>query len=189
MKNKFDGEISGISSHALYELKDDAYALNLFSNEHKCLEFIKSNADRDIFFITSGSLGKSIVPKIVDLKQIYAIYIFCGNIEYHMSWALDYVDWITAMLDHEDDLLLRLMKDLSDYLQKRHNTDWYNKIKDNKNDLQKFTKQSLSIPVGYSATDRRLSPSDYFTVITEKFRAEHDMAPPPYSAHPSEIMC
>jgi len=185
MKNKFDGEISGISSHALYELKDDAYALNLFSNEHKCLEFIKSNADRDIFFITSGSLGKSIVPKIVDLKQIYAIYIFCGNIQYHMSWALDYVDWITAMIDHEDDLLLRLMKDLSDYLQERHYTDLYNKIKDNKNDLE----QSRSIPVGCSPTDRCLSPPDYDTVINEKSQAELDMEPPPYSAHPSEIMC
>jgi len=112
-------DISYLTPHVLYELQDEAFALKLFSNEALCLKFIIFNANRDIFFITSGSSGKSIVPKIASLQQIRAIYIFCGNISHHTEWAGDYVDNITAILEHQDNLLERLTRDIALYVEKK----------------------------------------------------------------------
>jgi hypothetical protein len=167
--------ISYMSPYVLYELKDEAYALNLFSHEDTCLKFITLNANKDIFFITSGVSGKSIMPKIARLKQIYATYIFCGSISYHTSWVLNYIEFITAIFDNEEDLLLRLMKDISSYLQERDNSDWY-KIKENENYLRKLRGDSLSIPVEELSLNRFLLPADYHTVMTGKFQAEKTLA-------------
>jgi len=81
--------------------QDDQYSLSqlylimksifIFTNEEKCLDFInKFRLKNKLFLIVSGSVGKNFVPKIFDLSQINAIYIFCGHIENHKSWAKKY---------------------------------------------------------------------------------------------------
>jgi len=63
----------------------------IFTNEQKCLEFInKFRLKNKLFLIVSGVLGKNFVPKIYHLLQINTIYIFCGYIESHESWAKEY---------------------------------------------------------------------------------------------------
>jgi len=108
-----------IDPAVLENLKDKAYCLKVFSNENESLKFINENRDKKIFFVTSGTMGKIMVPLIVDLPQIHGIYIFCSNISYHTSWAMEYAEKITSILEHQDDLLLRLTKDISKYLQEK----------------------------------------------------------------------
>ena len=40
--------------------------------------------------IVSGSFGKNTVPAIVDLPQLYSIYVFCQDIPKHEPWAREY---------------------------------------------------------------------------------------------------
>lgn len=103
----------------LAKLKEDAYCLKYFSSIDRALDFIRQCQDKRIFFISSGTIGKKIVPHIAELPQIHGIYIFCGNISHHTQWAGEYVDYISAMLDHQDDLLERLTRDIAVYLDKK----------------------------------------------------------------------
>ncbi|CAF1191396.1 unnamed protein product, partial [Didymodactylos carnosus] len=107
-----------IDSGFLEKLKHCAYCLKPFSEVDACLAFIRKNRDKKIFFISSGTMGKLIVPQIAGWPQIHGIYIFCGSIKQHAQcWAMDYVEYISAMLDHQDDLLLRTTIDISKYLE------------------------------------------------------------------------
>ncbi|CAF1188950.1 unnamed protein product [Didymodactylos carnosus] len=104
----------------LVKLQDTVYCLKPFFDVDDCLTFISENADKKIFFISSGTMGEKIVPQIAECSQIHGIYIFCGNISYHATgWAMDYCDYIVSMLDHQDDLLVRLTKDIVVYLEEK----------------------------------------------------------------------
>ncbi|CAF1531353.1 unnamed protein product, partial [Didymodactylos carnosus] len=101
----------------LSKLKDTVYCLKPFFEIRDCLEFIQQNDKKKIFFISSGTMGEEIVPQIAEWSQIHGIYIFCGCMQHHIdSWALDYYERITSMLEHQDDLLLRLTRDIAKYL-------------------------------------------------------------------------
>jgi hypothetical protein len=143
-KSKFDDNIQVLQSNSLAEieidddsmvcsdpemlkkLSHDVYCLKYFSSIDKALEYIHQNPDKKIFFISSGTIGRIVVPKIADLPQIHGIYIFCANISLQTDWAGDYADKINAMLEHQDDLLQRLTRDIADYLEKKG--DEYEKI-------------------------------------------------------------
>ncbi|CAF0802527.1 unnamed protein product [Rotaria sp. Silwood1] len=136
-KEKFDNNIQVLQSNNVNEMEidDDAmlcanpdmlkklthdvYCLKYFSTIEKGLEYIHKNSDKKIFFISSGTIGKIIVPQIANLSQIQGIYIFCGNISRHTEWAGEYVDKIVAMLEHQDNLLERLTRDIAEYVEKK----------------------------------------------------------------------
>ncbi|CAF1235667.1 unnamed protein product [Adineta steineri] len=81
------------------------------------LKFIGDNSNqKKIILITSASLGKEIIPKIlVENFSIHSYYIFCGYMQANVAWASDYLDsgMNIQMFDFEIDLLLRLSRDLS----------------------------------------------------------------------------
>ena len=114
-----DDSLSYTNPDLLKKLSDEVYCLKYFSTVDKGLEFILGNSQKKIFFVSSGTIGKIIVPQIADLPQIQGIYIFCGNISNHTEWAGDYADKITAMLEHQDNLLERLTRDIAEYVEKK----------------------------------------------------------------------
>ncbi|CAF0913843.1 unnamed protein product [Didymodactylos carnosus] len=103
----------------LRSLQETVYRLEIFDKEDTCLEFIHANGDKQIFFISSGSMGREIVPKIADLSQLKSIFIFCGDISHNSVWAMDYQEKIMAMVTHQDDLLLHLTKCIAEYLKNK----------------------------------------------------------------------
>ncbi|CAF1532925.1 unnamed protein product [Didymodactylos carnosus] len=103
-------------------LKDRVYFLKAFFDPEECLKFINLYHDRKIFFITSGSMGEHFLSRIAGLPQIQEILIFCGNISHHVhTWAMNYTEIITAMLDYQTNLLLRLTKDIAKYIEDKGN--------------------------------------------------------------------
>ena len=108
-----------IRSDLLASLRNEVYCLNYFSTSDAGLKYIHAHPDKKIFFISSGTIGRIMVPEIVALPQIKAIYIFCGNIAFHLEWALDYQYQAFLMFDHEDDLLARLTLDLGQYVESK----------------------------------------------------------------------
>jgi hypothetical protein len=138
-KSKFDNNIQVLKSHnkteieidddtmlmecsdpeMLKKLSDDCYCLKYFSEIDKALEYIRQNCNKKIFFISSGTIGREVVPQIADLAQIHGIYIFCMDISKQTDWAAEYAENISAMLVHQDDLLKRLTRDIADYLEKK----------------------------------------------------------------------
>ncbi|CAF0971792.1 unnamed protein product [Adineta steineri] len=96
-----------------------------FTNAELCIKCFEENQDKRIFFITSGSLGKAVVPIILDRfphvftdpvtdEPYSSIYIFCGVIANHLEWALRYRNYV-QMFDFEADLLSRMVRDIGGY--------------------------------------------------------------------------
>lgn len=94
-------------------------------NIEECIQCFERNEEKRIFFVTSGSLGRDAVPEILKRFQhvftdpetdepYTSIYIYCGNIKYHIDWALECRDYI-QMFDHEADLLTRMTRDIAEY--------------------------------------------------------------------------
>ena len=73
--------------------------------EDRCVSFIHDECEKKrVFLIASGSLGQHLVPKIHNLPQVYAIYIYCANLEFHQKWAQQYQK--IRVVCNNDDLFL-----------------------------------------------------------------------------------
>ncbi|CAF3854070.1 unnamed protein product [Rotaria sp. Silwood1] len=101
------------------------FLLQAFDNEEDCLRAFDKHEEKRIFFITSGSMGKDIVPKIMEkyshvftdpvTKEPYSsIYVFCHNIALQVDWGFDYIDYV-KMFNFDSDLLEHLVKDIALY--------------------------------------------------------------------------
>ncbi len=104
------------------------FIFKLFSHVEPCLQFLLENAGKKrIFFITSGSLGEFIIPRILtDHQQIFkdkngklyedSIYIFCADMVKHGQWAIDYLDLDCIKMENDDQsILARLTRDIAKY--------------------------------------------------------------------------
>ena len=104
----------------VHHFKDGGKRLLMFSNIDKCVKFIEASSvsKNTLFVISSGSLGRYLVPRIIDYKCVSIIYIFTCNIATQVHWAIQYVDKIN-IFDHELDLLVRLTRDLAEYYMRK----------------------------------------------------------------------
>ena len=103
------------------------FTLRAFNTIDDCFEAIEENLDKRIFFITSGTKGRIIVPALIayfrdKFTKVCPMYIFCGNMNMITvgdvppahEWALDYVDHL-LMFNHQNDLLERLVIDVAEF--------------------------------------------------------------------------
>ena len=59
----------------------------MFTKINVCVDFLRKVTEEKVFVITSGTLGKDLVPQIHLMPQVDSIYIFCGNRDWHKPWA------------------------------------------------------------------------------------------------------
>ncbi|CAF1522351.1 unnamed protein product [Adineta ricciae] len=64
--------------------------VNTYTDNDKCIQFVKSIENRKACMIISGSLGQLIVPQIHELSQVDSIFIFRGNKRRHKRWTKDW---------------------------------------------------------------------------------------------------
>lgn len=97
------------------DLENNGVVVLTVSTPAAAIELIKKHSGAKIIFISSGSLGKDMVPQIVgQYALIHSFYIFCFKMDKHCEWASDYASCL-QMFDHPVDLLVRLMRDISQY--------------------------------------------------------------------------
>jgi hypothetical protein len=91
--------------------------IKFVSTIEDALALIQSETDKRIIFISSGTLGQEIIPKIVaqyQYSRVYFYYIFCGYVRGLTEWALEHeYDTCMKILDYETDLLIHLIRDTS----------------------------------------------------------------------------
>ncbi|CAF2791818.1 unnamed protein product [Rotaria sp. Silwood2] len=111
------------------KFKGVRFLLQAFTKVEDCLEAFEKNQDKRIFFITSGQLGRHIVPKIIQqYRHIFtdlitdqpysSIYVFCHDFEGNANWAIEYIEYI-QIFDFDADLLERMTLDISKYFIER----------------------------------------------------------------------
>ncbi|CAF1171859.1 unnamed protein product [Adineta ricciae] len=64
--------------------------LNTFTDIDECIDFVSDITNEKVFLITSGSLGRRVLPLVHNIPQLDSIYIFCENKSIHERWAKDW---------------------------------------------------------------------------------------------------
>ena len=101
------------------------FLLLAFTNPQECHRAFEQYKDRYVLLITSGTLGRIIVHRIIqDYQQVFtdpvtndpykSIYVFCKDIAMNYDWAIQDKDYI-QIFTHEADLLARMTRDMADY--------------------------------------------------------------------------
>jgi len=73
------------------ELRRVINHLLTFNDEIQCEQYIRKATREKIVLIVSGKLGREIVPRLHDLPQFSACYVFCANKKNHKAWADHYL--------------------------------------------------------------------------------------------------
>jgi hypothetical protein len=73
------------------QLRASINHLLTFEDDQQCLQYIHTlpKDDRTVL-IVSGRLGRTVLPKIVQFRQIVSIYVYCMDKEANEKWALQF---------------------------------------------------------------------------------------------------
>ncbi|CAF0761430.1 unnamed protein product [Didymodactylos carnosus] len=72
------------------QLRRSINCLWTFESGNECEEHIGQSKDEKIVLIVSGRLGREIVPRVHDLPQLSAIYVYCMDKRTNEIWAKAY---------------------------------------------------------------------------------------------------
>jgi hypothetical protein len=72
------------------ELRKIINHLQAFENSDECEQVIRKTTQEKIILISSGSMGREIIPRLHDLPQLNACYIFCQDQAANKKWANNY---------------------------------------------------------------------------------------------------
>ena len=76
--------------NTLAQLQTIGNDVNIYTQPDQCIQFLNNINNEKAFVIVSGGLGQYLVPKIHDMPQVDAIYIFCGNKSRHEEWTKEW---------------------------------------------------------------------------------------------------
>ncbi len=73
------------------ELREVINHLRTFEDLHICEQYISCSSEQDrVVLIVSGQLGRQIVPRIHQLRQLSAIYVYCRDKQLNDEWTRHY---------------------------------------------------------------------------------------------------
>ena len=80
----------------------------------RAIAFIEAHRDKKIIFISSGSLGRDMIPRIIrTYSWVHSFYFFCAIIQNYVEFSYDYRSCL-MIFNFELDLLVRLARDISE---------------------------------------------------------------------------
>lgn len=72
------------------EIRQVINQLRTFDDPDKCEQTIRGITQEKVILIVSGTLGRQVVPRIHDLPQLGACYVFCQDKEANEQWTKKY---------------------------------------------------------------------------------------------------
>ncbi|CAF1217932.1 unnamed protein product, partial [Didymodactylos carnosus] len=91
--SKFNGlafiwlDTKAITDRAVFDTLSSPDKWFAHENSDECEHFIRSLENKQIFLVTSGSLGLTTIRSIHDLPQLHSVYIYCQDKSRHSQWA------------------------------------------------------------------------------------------------------
>ena len=101
------------------------FLLHCVDTIEKCTNSFKQHLSKRIFFITSGNLGKTAVPLLIEKfpqkfcdpctnQALSNVFVFCHDIQRQLDWAIPFLNHILTF-NFDKDLLTRLLREISNY--------------------------------------------------------------------------
>ncbi|CAM2726219.1 unnamed protein product [Rotaria socialis] len=87
-------------------------SLKTFEDSNECETFIRQESSSQTMLIVSGQLGREIVPKMHDLSNIMAIFVYSINKQANEEWTKNYKK-VKAVVSNPTDLISELERLLS----------------------------------------------------------------------------
>ncbi|CAF1122140.1 unnamed protein product [Adineta steineri] len=113
--------------------------LQIFEKLDQCEQYIQSvSLDDRIVFVVSGSFGQQIISKIHSLQQIFSIYIYCENQEFHHRWSQQY-NKVKSVCNQLYELISRIQYDHCERRQNKSDEPLSMSIFDQNNDYEQST--------------------------------------------------
>ncbi|CAF1657428.1 unnamed protein product, partial [Didymodactylos carnosus] len=75
------------SIFTIRHLQNTVDRISKFDDLQECVSYIEETQEITTFIICSGTLGEDLVPTILDRKNIWAIYVYCYDIDSHKPWT------------------------------------------------------------------------------------------------------
>ena len=72
------------------ELRQVINHLRLFNDTDACEQYIHEISQEKVVLIVSGMFGRQVVPRLHDLPQFSACYVFCQDKKSNEQWAKNY---------------------------------------------------------------------------------------------------
>ena len=110
-----------LETREIYDLISGTFKWEMCeSQDDRCMKFVREQcANKRVFLISSGSLGRRVVPSIHELPQIYAIYIYCADVPSNLEWSRKFSKVRVVCNDDDKVLLPQLAVDVA-----QANVDW-----------------------------------------------------------------
>lgn len=104
-----------LETREVYDQISGTFQWEMFKNQDdRCIKYVREQcANKRLFIITSGSLGRKVVPVIHDLPQVYAIYIYCADVKHNQEWAHKFTKIRVVCNDDDRELVPQLAVDVA----------------------------------------------------------------------------
>ena len=90
-----------ITSTPKKKLRQVINHLRTFEDNDKCEQYIRQISEEKVVLIVSGAFGRQIVPRLHDLPQFSACYVFCQDKKANEQWANKYQKVKFCIKSHE----------------------------------------------------------------------------------------
>lgn len=77
-------------SKSIKHLKKLVNTIEVFDDDNECIDYITQIENEKAFFIISGALCQSVIPRIHHLDQLYSIHICCCQPSIYEEWTKDW---------------------------------------------------------------------------------------------------
>ncbi|CAF2878588.1 unnamed protein product [Rotaria sp. Silwood2] len=98
------------NQETLKEFRQIINHLRIFDNANECEQYIQQITHEKIILIVSGFLGRQIIPRLHDLPQLAACYVFCHNKQMNEEWA-KYYRKVSGIFVQRSELVAQISKD------------------------------------------------------------------------------
>ena len=136
-------------------LEQNAAPLLFAHTPAQAATLVETHHDKQIIFVSSGSLGQYMIPFIIAFyPRVHRFYFFCSDMKKYVEFGMDYLSCL-QMFDHETDLLVRLTCDISSDIIKQGEI--YLEIDDAESALKCF-EHALTLNNNVNEVDRPNTP-------------------------------
>lgn len=120
LKQQFENALQPLASMppdqlnvTICALEETDTTISFVDTPAEALQLIEKHSEKQIIFISSGSLGQYILPLIMNVyTNVYRFYLFCTVTSHYIDFAMNYGSCL-QIFNHEIDLLIQLIRDIS----------------------------------------------------------------------------